>query len=135
MKHGPISLIAENVPVICIALRDSVYEKMISNIAEAKARKGRIIIVGTEGDKSLAGLGEHVFYIPKTLGIPVADAGRAAAATAGLPHRGPARQRRGPAAQPRQERHGRMKSLAADYAAGEVQEQRTEGESRTEEEG
>jgi glucosamine--fructose-6-phosphate aminotransferase (isomerizing) len=66
MKHGPISLITENVPVICIALRDSVYEKMISNIAEAKARKGRIIIIGTEGDKRLAKLGEHVFYVPRT---------------------------------------------------------------------
>jgi glucosamine--fructose-6-phosphate aminotransferase (isomerizing) len=66
MKHGPISLITENVPVVCIALKDSVHDKMLSNIAEAKARKGRIIIIGTEGDKSLAGLGEHVFYIPKT---------------------------------------------------------------------
>ncbi len=66
MKHGPISLITENVPVVCIALKDSVHDKMRSNIAEAKARKGRIIIIGTEGDKSLAGLGEHVFYIPKT---------------------------------------------------------------------
>jgi glucosamine--fructose-6-phosphate aminotransferase (isomerizing) len=66
MKHGPISLITENVPVVCIALRDSVYEKMLANISEAKARKGRIIIIGTEGDKSLAELGEHVFYIPKT---------------------------------------------------------------------
>jgi len=66
MKHGPISLITENVPVICIALKDSVYEKMLSNIEEAKARKGRIIIVGTEGDKRLENLGENVFYIPKT---------------------------------------------------------------------
>jgi glucosamine--fructose-6-phosphate aminotransferase (isomerizing) len=66
MKHGPISLITENVPVICIALKDSVYEKMLSNIHEAKARKGRIIIIGTEGDQSLAGLGETVFYVPKT---------------------------------------------------------------------
>jgi glucosamine--fructose-6-phosphate aminotransferase (isomerizing) len=66
MKHGPISLITENVPVICIALKDSVYDKMLSNIAEARARKGRIILVGTEGDRSLQGLGEHVFYVPKT---------------------------------------------------------------------
>jgi glucosamine--fructose-6-phosphate aminotransferase (isomerizing) len=39
---------------------------MLSNIAEARARKGRIILVGTEGDRSLQGLGEHVFYVPKT---------------------------------------------------------------------
>ena len=66
MKHGPISLITENVPVICIALRDSVYDRMLSNIEEARARKGRIIIVGTEGDKRLLELGENVFFIPKT---------------------------------------------------------------------
>lgn len=64
MKHGPISLIDENVPVICIAPRDSVYEKMISNMAEARARKGRIIAVGTRGDRNLAELAEQVFYIP-----------------------------------------------------------------------
>lgn len=66
MKHGPISLITENVPVICIALRDSVYEKMLANIEEAKARKGRIIVLGTEGDRRLAGLAETVFPIPET---------------------------------------------------------------------
>ena len=64
MKHGPISLITEDVPVVCIAVKDSVYDKMISNIAEAKARKGRIIVIGTEGDKSLEDTAEDVFYIP-----------------------------------------------------------------------
>jgi len=66
MKHGPISLITEQVPVIGIAPRDSVYEKMLSNLAEAKARRGRLIAVGTEGDKSLEELAETVFYIPET---------------------------------------------------------------------
>lgn len=64
MKHGPISLITEDVPVVCIAVKDSVYDKMISNIAEAKARKGRIIVIGTEGDKSLEDMAEDIFYIP-----------------------------------------------------------------------
>lgn len=64
MKHGPISLITEDLPVVCIAVKDSVYDKMISNIAEAKARKGRIIIIGTEGDKSLEDMAEDIFYIP-----------------------------------------------------------------------
>jgi glucosamine--fructose-6-phosphate aminotransferase (isomerizing) len=64
MKHGPIALIAENVPVIGIAPRDSVYEKMISNLAESKARKGLIIAVGTEGDKQLEELADVVFPIP-----------------------------------------------------------------------
>jgi glucosamine--fructose-6-phosphate aminotransferase (isomerizing) len=66
MKHGPISLITENVPVIGVAPRDSVYEKMVSNLAEAKARRGRIIAVGTEGDKALAELADTVFYVPAT---------------------------------------------------------------------
>jgi glucosamine--fructose-6-phosphate aminotransferase (isomerizing) len=66
MKHGPISLINENVPVIGIAPRDSVYDKMVSNLAEAKARKGRIIAVGTEGDEQLAEIADAVFYVPET---------------------------------------------------------------------
>jgi len=64
MKHGPIALIAENVPVIGIAPRDSVYEKMVSNLAESKARKGLIIAVGTEGDEQLGELADVVFPIP-----------------------------------------------------------------------
>ncbi|MGQ9707710.1 MAG: glutamine--fructose-6-phosphate transaminase (isomerizing) [bacterium] len=66
MKHGPISLISENVPVIGIAPKDSVYDKMVSNLAEARARKGRIIAIGTEGDDGLRELADTVLYIPKT---------------------------------------------------------------------
>ncbi len=66
MKHGPISLIDENVPVIGIAPSDSYYDKMISNLAEAKARHGRIIALGTEGDRSLKELAETVIYLPPT---------------------------------------------------------------------
>ncbi|MBN2466427.1 glutamine--fructose-6-phosphate transaminase (isomerizing) [candidate division WOR-3 bacterium] len=64
MKHGPIALIAENVPVIGIVPRDSVYDKMISNLAESKARKGFIIAIGTEGDDSLKELADTVFTVP-----------------------------------------------------------------------
>ncbi|MBM3313093.1 glutamine--fructose-6-phosphate transaminase (isomerizing) [candidate division WOR-3 bacterium] len=64
MKHGPIALISENTPVIGIAPRDSVYEKLVSNLAETKARKGRIIAVGTEGDKGLEELADTVFPVP-----------------------------------------------------------------------
>jgi glucosamine--fructose-6-phosphate aminotransferase (isomerizing) len=64
MKHGPIALIAENVPVIGIAPRDAVYEKMLSNLAESKARKGLIIAVGTEGDKALEELADTVLPVP-----------------------------------------------------------------------
>ncbi|MEO0019844.1 MAG: glutamine--fructose-6-phosphate transaminase (isomerizing) [candidate division WOR-3 bacterium] len=66
MKHGPIALVNENVPVIGIAPKDSVYEKMISNLTEAKARKGKIIVIGTEGDEQLNEIADFVLYIPKT---------------------------------------------------------------------
>ena len=65
MKHGPIALISENTPVIGIAPRDSVHEKMVSNLAESKARKGLIIAVGTEGDKALEELADTVFSVPE----------------------------------------------------------------------
>jgi len=67
MKHGPIALIDENFPTVVIAPTDSVYEKMISNIQEVKARKGPIIAVATEGNEEIAELADDVLYIPKTL--------------------------------------------------------------------
>lgn len=67
MKHGPIAMIDPNFPTIAIALKDSVYEKMISNIEEIKARGGPIIAVATEGDKEIKKLVDDVIYVPKTL--------------------------------------------------------------------
>jgi glucosamine--fructose-6-phosphate aminotransferase (isomerizing) len=64
MKHGPIALISENTPVIGIAPHDSVYDKMLSNLAESKARKGLIIAVGNEGDEALEDLADTVFTVP-----------------------------------------------------------------------
>ena len=64
MKHGPIALISENTPVIGIAPHDSVYDKMLSNLAESKARKGLIIAVGNEGDEALEELADTVFTVP-----------------------------------------------------------------------
>jgi len=64
MKHGPIALISENMPVIGIVPRDSVHDKMVSNLAESKARKGLIIAVGAEGDKALEDLADTVFSVP-----------------------------------------------------------------------
>lgn len=66
MKHGPIALIDENMPVVFIATRDEIYEKIISNIQEVKARHGRIIAIATEGDQRIASLADHVFYVPAT---------------------------------------------------------------------
>jgi glucosamine--fructose-6-phosphate aminotransferase (isomerizing) len=67
MKHGPLAMIDENFPTLCVALRDSVYEKMVSNIQEIRARKGPVLALATEGDDSIRTLTEDVFYIPKTL--------------------------------------------------------------------
>lgn len=64
MKHGPIALIDEEMPVVVIATNHSNYEKVISNIQEVKARKGRVIAIATEGDAHIATMADHVIYIP-----------------------------------------------------------------------
>jgi glucosamine--fructose-6-phosphate aminotransferase (isomerizing) len=64
MKHGPIALIDEEMPVVFIATRDSSYEKIVSNIQEVKARKGRVISVVTEGDDLIPGMSEFVVEVP-----------------------------------------------------------------------
>lgn len=65
MKHGPIALIDEDMPVVVIATKDSSYEKVVSNIQEVKARKGRVIAITTEGDTQLPGMVDFVIEIPK----------------------------------------------------------------------
>ena len=64
MKHGPIALIDEEMPVAFIATRDSSYEKVVSNIQEVKARKGRVIAVVTEGDTLIRSMAEFVIEVP-----------------------------------------------------------------------
>lgn len=64
MKHGPIALIDEEMPVVFIATRDSSYEKIVSNIQEVKARKGRVIAVVTEGDKLIPTMAEFTIEVP-----------------------------------------------------------------------
>ncbi len=66
MKHGPIALIDENMPVVVIAPRDSLYDKMRGNVEEVKARGGRIIAVVSEGDREIAALADEVIEIPQT---------------------------------------------------------------------
>ncbi|MQA89995.1 MAG: glutamine--fructose-6-phosphate transaminase (isomerizing) [Gemmatimonas sp.] len=66
MKHGPIALIDENMPVVVIAPKDAVYEKVKSNIEEVKARGGRVIAVVTEGDTALMRYADQVIQIPRT---------------------------------------------------------------------
>ncbi|NHF58776.1 glutamine--fructose-6-phosphate transaminase (isomerizing) [Flavobacteriaceae bacterium TP-CH-4] len=67
MKHGPIALIDEQMPVIVIATKKGHYEKVVSNIQEIKSRKGKIIAVVTEGDKQVRSLADHVVEVPETL--------------------------------------------------------------------
>ncbi len=65
MKHGPIALIDEDMPVIVIATRDNTYAKILSNIEEVRSRKGRVIAIASEGDREIERLTKDVIYIPQ----------------------------------------------------------------------
>lgn len=65
MKHGPIALVDEELPVVFIATKDSYHEKVLSNMQEIKARKGRILSVTTDGDDSAAKLSGDVMAVPE----------------------------------------------------------------------
>jgi len=67
MKHGPIALITEDMPVVFIAPQDQSYEKIISNIEEVRARRGKVIAIATEGDDIIQSKADHVIYVPKTI--------------------------------------------------------------------
>ena len=67
MKHGPIALIDENMPVVVIATQGKSYEKVVSNIQEVKARNGNVIALVTQGDKVLAEMADHIIEIPHSL--------------------------------------------------------------------
>ncbi len=65
MKHGPIALIDEYRAVVCITCKSKVYEKMVSNLQEIKARKGKIIVIATEGDEKIREHSEEIIYVPE----------------------------------------------------------------------
>jgi glutamine---fructose-6-phosphate transaminase (isomerizing) len=67
MKHGPIALIDENMPVVIIATKDEIYDKVFSNIEEVRARKGRVIAIANIGDDKIDSVADHVIYIPETI--------------------------------------------------------------------
>jgi glucosamine--fructose-6-phosphate aminotransferase (isomerizing) len=67
MKHGPIALIDENMPVVVVATRDVTYDKIVSNIQEIKARKGLVIAIVTEGDSVISKMADYVLEVPETL--------------------------------------------------------------------
>jgi glucosamine--fructose-6-phosphate aminotransferase (isomerizing) len=66
MKHGPIALIDDNMPVVFICIQDSAYDKVLSNMEEVRARRGKIIAVASEGDTLVREKADHVIYIPHT---------------------------------------------------------------------
>jgi glucosamine--fructose-6-phosphate aminotransferase (isomerizing) len=66
MKHGPIALIDENMPVVFIAPNKGIYDKVVSNIQEVKARNGKVIAIVTQGDKTIKGIADYVIEIPET---------------------------------------------------------------------
>ena len=66
MKHGPIALIDEEMPVIVMASNGPLYEKLVSNIQEVKARKGKIMAIVTKGDTQVKAIADHVIEIPRT---------------------------------------------------------------------
>jgi glucosamine--fructose-6-phosphate aminotransferase (isomerizing) len=69
MKHGPIALIDEQMPVVFVAPRDAVYPKVLSNVEEVKARGGRVIAIVTEGDTGVSRLADHTIEIPESLDL------------------------------------------------------------------
>jgi glucosamine--fructose-6-phosphate aminotransferase (isomerizing) len=66
MKHGPIALIDENMPVIVMATNPSAYEKIVSNVQEVVARKGRVIAIVNKGEKAISKIADHIIEIPAT---------------------------------------------------------------------
>jgi glucosamine--fructose-6-phosphate aminotransferase (isomerizing) len=65
MKHGPIALVDESLPVVFVATKDAYYEKIVSNIQEIKARKGMVVVVVTEGDETIPPMANDVMYVPE----------------------------------------------------------------------
>ena len=68
MKHGPIALIDENMPVVFVIPKDGIYEKVMSNLQEVRARRGRIIAIANEDDQEIEKLAEFVIRVPRTYG-------------------------------------------------------------------
>ncbi len=113
MKHGPIALIDENMPVVVLAGKNGVYDKILSNIEEVKARGGIVIGIITEGDS-----GDHKEDQPFDTGAGDQPAAHAdpyvhTASTPGISHRGAAGRGCGPAEEPGEERDGGVKTIIA----------------------
>jgi glucosamine--fructose-6-phosphate aminotransferase (isomerizing) len=75
MKHGPLAMIDENFPTVALCPSGSVYDKMLSNVQQIKARRGPLIAIATEGDAEIAKETKDVLYVPKTIEMltPILD--------------------------------------------------------------
>ncbi|MFA6439175.1 MAG: glutamine--fructose-6-phosphate transaminase (isomerizing), partial [Bacteriovoracaceae bacterium] len=69
MKHGPIALIDENMPVVVIAPKDGTYDKILSNMQEVKARKGKVIAIANEDEPQIRSLADHIIFVPQTIDL------------------------------------------------------------------
>ena len=105
MKHGPIALLDEDTPVVVIATKIHVYDKIVSNIQEDRARGAHVIAITTDGNEDIQHHADDVIYVPKTPAFLQASARRAAAPTARVSDRAASRPERRPAAQPGEDRH------------------------------
>ncbi len=94
MKHGPIALIDDVMPVVAIVTKDDLYEKMVSQVQQAKARGGVVIALATEGDEAIRHEADYVIYRAADAAIARAHHQRHPSAAAELPYRRPARRRR-----------------------------------------
>ncbi len=112
MKHGPIALLDQDTPVVVVATDSPVLDKVISNMQEVRVRGAHVIAVASEGT-DLSEHAEETLYVPRDGLDAAAAAGRHPAAVAGLPDRAAARAERRSAAQPGQDRHGRVAARCA----------------------
>ena len=107
MKHGPIALLDEDTPVVCIATNSHVYDKVVSNIQESRARGAHVIAIATDGNEDIQHHADDVIYVPKTPAFLQASLAILTAA-ARVPDRAAARDERRPAAEPGEDRHRRV---------------------------
>ena len=108
MKHGPIALLDESTPVVCVATDSPVLDKVLSNVEEVRARGAETIAIATEGGERVAEVADQTIEVAAHRLDPAADPRDPAAAAARLPHRPRPRPQRRPAAQPGEDGHGRV---------------------------
>ncbi len=108
MKHGPIALLDEQTPVVVVATNIHVYDKIVSNIQEVRARGAHVIAIATDGNEDIQHHADDVIYVPEDAGLPAGRPRDPSAAAARVSDRAPARPERRPAAQPREDRHRRV---------------------------